>query len=271
MWRSDSGPRPERALWAKRGAPRTPDTAPDPRHRPLAVRMGLRYVKGLSREVGERIVDVQRVSPCRSIADLFRRARIPVDDLAALAEAGALAVFEPERRKALWVVHGLSKRDRPEQLLLPLEDPAPKPKLRDLGELEQVNWDWKRSGHSTQAHLLEPLRDELRAQGWPTAEQVSALEHGRRCDYVGVVICRQRPHTASGVTFMTLEDETGFVNLVLWNQVWQEHKLLAKTLSLMGVSGKIQNEDGVVHLIVDRVWEPRLRDRIAAGRSRDFH
>jgi error-prone DNA polymerase len=111
----------------------------------------------------------------------------------------------------------------------------------------------------------------LRERGWPTAAEVGTFQHGRRADYVGVVICRQRPHTASGVTFMTLEDETGFVNLVLWNQVWQEHKVLAKTLSLMGVSGKIQSEDGVVHLIVDRVWEPRLRDEPAAQRSRDFH
>ncbi len=242
-----------------------------PSHHPLAVRMGLRYVKGLRKDVAERIVEVQRVSPCRSIADLYRRARVPVDDLVALAEAGALTVFEPERRKALWAVHGLSKRDRPEQLLLPLEDPAPAPQLKDLEELEEVSWDWKSSGHSPRAHLLEPLRAELRACGWPTAAEVNALEHGRRCDYVGIVICRQRPHTASGVTFMTLEDETGFVNLVLWNQVWEEYKLLAKTLSLMGISGKIQSEEGVTHLIVEKVWEPRLHKQIAAGRSRDFH
>lgn len=101
--------------------------------------------------------------------------------------------------------------------------------------------------------------------------QVNRLGHGRRCDYVGIVICRQRPHTASGVTFMTLEDETGFVNLVLWAQVWEEYKVLAKTLSLMGVSGQLQTEDGVTHLIVDQVWEPGLQEEIAQGRSRDFH
>ena len=195
---------------------------------------------------------------------------MPVDDLVALAEAGALAAFEPERRKALWAVHALSRKDRAEQRLLPLKDPAPAPRLKDLAELEQVNWDWRSSGHSTRAHLLEPVREALRERGWPTAEEVNRSRHGRPCDYVGIVICRQRPLTAKGVTFMTLEDETGFVNLVLWEQVWREHKALARTLSLMGVSGRIQSEDGVVHLVVDEVWDPRLRREIAAGRSRDF-
>ncbi|MFO7609306.1 MAG: OB-fold nucleic acid binding domain-containing protein, partial [Candidatus Krumholzibacteriia bacterium] len=163
------------------------------------------------------------------------------------------------------------RRDPPGQLLLPLDDPSPAPRLRSLTDLEEVNWDWTSSGHSTRGHLLEPLRAVLRDQGWPTAAQLNALPHGRRADYVGVVIVRQRPHTAKGVTFATLEDETGFVNLVFWAQVWEEHKVLAKTLALMGVSGRIQSEDGVVHLVVDRVWEPRLEAAPAVGGSRDFH
>jgi len=73
------------------------------------------------------------------------------------------------------------------------------------------------------------------------------------------------------VTFMTLEDETGFVNLVLWSSVFERHRILAKTLSFMGVSGRIQAEQEVVHLIVNRIWKPRLTRRPAGGRSRDFH
>ena len=111
----------------------------------------------------------------------------------------------------------------------------------------------------------------LRERGWPTAAELNARPHGRRADYVGVVICRQRPDTAKGVTFMTLEDETGFVNLVLWAQVWDQFKVLAKTLALMGVSGRIQSEDSVVHLVADRIWEPRLEALPAGVRSRDFH
>jgi len=262
---SDSGPRPERAQRAMRGAVSATNIT---KHAPL--RMGLRYVKGLRREVGERIVEGQLVSPYRNIADLYRRARVPVDDLTALARAGALSGLEPDRRKALWAVHGLSKKDRPEQLLLPLVDRAPVPGLKELSEMDLVNWDWGSGGHSSRAHLLAPLRATLTERGWPTAEGVNEMVDGLRCDYVGMVICRQRPSTAKGVTFLTLEDETGFVNLVMWQNVWDEHKILARSLAVMGVSGKIQAEDGVTHLVVEEVWRPELREKLATRGSRDF-
>ena len=230
----------------------------------------MRYVKGLSGDGIAAVTAARERGAFASIADLHRRTRLSQDDLVALAEAGALAVFAPERRRALWAVHGLSRRDRPEQLLLALDDPAPPPPLPRLSALEEINWDWRGSGHSTRGHLLEPLRGELRRRGWPDAAQVGAMRDGARVDYVGVVICRQRPATAKDVTFMTLEDETGFVNLVLWSSVYQRHKLLAKTVSLLGVSGTLQAEDGVVHLIVERLWEPRLRFKPVRETSRDF-
>ncbi len=244
---------------------------PPPRRRPLGVRMGLRWVQGLRSAGIAALVTARRERLFVSISDLARRTRLADDELKALARADAFAAFAPERRQALWAVHGLSRRDPPGQLLLPLDDPAPAPRLPALSELEEVNWDWSSSGHSTRAHLLEPLRAVLRERGWPTAAELNTRPHGRRADYVGVVICRQRPHTAKGVTFMTLEDETGFVNLVLWAQVWDEFKVLAKTLALMGVSGRIQSEDSVVHLVADRIWEPRLEALPAGVRSRDFH
>ena len=99
---------------------------------------------------------------------------------------------------------------------------------------------------------------------------MAALPHGRRVRYVGVVICRQRPGTASGVTFLTLEDETGFVNVVLWKRVFERHAVLAKTAALLGASGKLEVQDGVAHLIADALWEPRLPSRPATAGSRDF-
>jgi error-prone DNA polymerase len=244
----------------------------DARGRPrLGVRMGLRFVQGLSSAGIEAVTAARREQLFVSIADLARRTRLADDELKALAAADALAAFCPERRQALWTVHGLSRRDQPGQLLLALDDPSPAPRLRSLSELEEVNWDWRNTGHSPRAHMLEPLRAVLRSRGWPTAAEINALPHGRRTRYVGVVIVRQRPHTAKGVTFATLEDETGFVNLVFWARVWEEHKVLAKTLALMGVTGRIQSEDGVVHLVVDEVWEPRLEEAPALARSRDFH
>jgi error-prone DNA polymerase len=234
---------------------------------PLGIRMGLRYVKGMSRDVAERIIATRGH---RDIADLSRRARVAVEVLTALAECGALASLEPERRRALWVVHGLSRRERPEQLVLALPEAAA-PVLPELGWFDTVNWDWKRGGHSPRAHLLEPLRGQLRERGWPTAEEVNRLPHGAWCDYVGIVICRQRPHTAKGVTFMTLEDETGFVNALAWNDVWERFRVLARTLSLMGVSGRIQTADGVSHIIIDTIWEPRLSQVPVPSPSHDFH
>ncbi len=238
---------------------------------PFAVRMGLRYVKGLAQRDADRLLAARAGRPFATIADLHRRVRLPVDAMLALAEAGALESLELDRRQTLWQIHALSKADRPEQLVLPLDDPAPAPRLRRLTRLEIVTWDWERSQHSPRGHLLEPLRAELRAHGWPTAAEVSALRHGQRADYAGIVICRQRPATAKDVTFMTLEDETGFVNLVIWSQVWEKYRIIGKTRSFLGVSGKIQSEDGVVHLIVDRLWRPALqREPVAVG-ARDFH
>ncbi len=267
---SDSGRRPEQARRAKRGAVPAMNTSLPSADTHGALRMGLRYVKGLRKEVGERIVAGQLVSPYRGIGDLYRRARVPVDELTALARVGALAGLEPDRRKALWAVHGLSKKDRPEQLLLQLEDPVAVPSLRELSEMEVINWDWQEAGHSPRAHLLEPMRGAMRARGWPTAADVSLLADGRPCDYVGLVICRQRPGTAKGVTFLTLEDETGFVNLVVWQAVWDQFKVLARSLNVMGVSGRIQAADGVTHLMVEGIWAPQLSTEPVATGSRDF-
>jgi len=89
--------------------------------------------------------------------------------------------------------------------------------------------------------------------------------------YAGLVICRQRPGTASGVLFMTLEDETGFVNLVVWPRVFETHSALARTTGFLGVEGPVQNEKGVVHVVVDRFFDPALGFEPAAARSHDFH
>ena len=89
--------------------------------------------------------------------------------------------------------------------------------------------------------------------------------------YAGIVICRQRPATASSVTFMTLEDETGFVNVVVWKRVFDEHSVLARTASFLGVTGKLQCESGVVHIIAEALWAPEIQARPPSAGSRDFH
>ena len=97
------------------------------------------------------------------------------------------------------------------------------------------------------------------------------MDHGRRVRYAGLVICRQRPGTARGVTFLTLEDETGFVNVVIWQHVYARYLVLVKTAPLLGVSGDLQVEGQVVHLVARTLWAPELPLRGAHGPSRDFH
>ena len=111
----------------------------------------------------------------------------------------------------------------------------------------------------------------MRSRRLPDAHAVNAMNHGRRVRYAGLVICRQRPGTASGVVFMTLEDETGFVNVVVWSQVFEEQRVLIKTSSFLGVTGKLQVQEGVTHLVAEKFWIPRLKTDPPRARSRDFH
>jgi len=145
------------------------------------------------------------------------------------------------------------------------------PGFAPLGALETINWDYRSSGHSPRGHPLGPLRERMREMRLPDASSVGRMKDGKRVRYAGMVICRQRPGTASGVCFMTLEDETGFVNLVVWDKVFREHTVLIKTTSFIGVTGKIQARDGVTHVIADTFWIPRLRVEVASGGSHDFH
>ncbi len=234
----------------------------------LAVRMGLRYVHGLGEDDGTRLVRARDEAPFASLDDCVRRARIDRGALAALAEAGAFEGFGIGRRTALWRVHGLARR---RHITLPLRMHEPTPALETLNLREQIAWDYRATAHSPRGHPLQPLREELRAAGLPDARTVGTLPHGRFVRYAGLVICRQTPGTAAGVTFMTLEDETGFVNLVVWARVFERFAPLAKTAAFLGVSGTIQREHDVVHIVAATLWAPRVRRRPPALRSRDFH
>jgi len=115
------------------------------------------------------------------------------------------------------------------------------------------------------------MRPSLIRRGLPDASTVAEMKNGAKVRYAGLVICRQRPGTAGGVVFMTLEDETGFVNVVVWESVFQRYSVLAKTASFLGITGKLQVEDGVVHLVAEELWEPKMELKPASAGSRDFH
>jgi error-prone DNA polymerase len=238
----------------------------------FAVRMGLRWVKGLALADAQRIASARGERGFASVEDFVRRTRLPARSHTALAEAGALSELAgPARRDALWQVSGWIARqgDR-----LPIGgiggDDAPVV-FDPLTPLDEIRWDYAAADHSTRGHPLAPLRHELRARRWPDARTVAQGRHGQRIDYVGLVICRQQPGTASGVVFMTLEDETGFVNLVVWQQVFARFAPVLRTTSLLGITGKLQVQEGIVHLIADEVWKPVLSRPVTEVASRDFH
>jgi len=145
------------------------------------------------------------------------------------------------------------------------------PAFTPLGAAEEIAWDYRRTDHSPRGHPLAPLRKALKAQGLLDARTITSMRHGSRVRYAGLVICRQRPGTAGGVTFMTLEDETGFVNIVLWPKVFARYATLAKTATFLGVTGILQADQGIVHLIAERLWQPQLQHDLATAPSRDFH
>jgi error-prone DNA polymerase len=235
---------------------------------PFPLRMGLRYVKGLGKAHRERIERAAGDRPFSSVEEFVDRTELDEGAVTRLAEAGALDGFHRNRRAALWAAKGAVRTPR-SPLSLKHNDPAPL--FPDLDPLETIGWDYEASRHSARGHPLAPLRERLRTMRLPDAKSVTAMRNGRRVRYAGNVICRQRPGTASGVVFLTMEDETGFVNVVIWSRVYEEYKLLIKASQFLGVTGKLQVEDGVTHLIAAKFWMPKLGNRPAHGGSRDFH
>ncbi|RKZ12689.1 error-prone DNA polymerase [bacterium] len=235
--------------------------------RPFAMRMGARYVKSLAESDWEKIAWERSERTFTSVEDLVERTDLNENTLSRLAETGALSPLEQNRRNALWAVRGATRLPEADMQLDVIEGA---PDFRDLDAFETIAWDLATTRHSARGHPLGPLREELTARKLPDAVTVHGMRDGQRVRYAGMVICRQRPGTASGVMFMTLEDESGFVNIVAWSKVYEAHTVLIKTSHFIGVTGKLQVKDGVVHLIADSFWKPPLLARPESGGSHDF-
>ncbi|HLW47110.1 MAG TPA: error-prone DNA polymerase [bacterium] len=238
-----------------------------PRRWSRAVRMGLRYVKGLAQDGGRRLVQVRSERPFQSLEDLVRRTRLDAGSLVELAESGAFDALGVDRRTALWHVRALARR---RDIVLPVHVREPSPLFDGLSAYEEIAWDYRASAHSTRGHPLSTMRAALQAANLPDARAVLAMRDGAHVRYAGVVICRQTPGTASGVTFMTLEDESGFVNLVIWPAVMDEFAQLVRTAVFLGVTGRIQRQHEIVHVIAQQFWRPQLGPRLPDVASRNF-
>jgi error-prone DNA polymerase len=237
----------------------------------FAVRMGLRFVKGFGEAHGAGLKTARDVSPFTSLSDVASRTRLDERALTALAAAGGFDAFDLTRRSALWDVHGAVSDAR---MPLPLSGESgegDQPAFPPLDAGETIAWDYRSVSHSVRGHPVAALRPFLARQRYLDARTVRAVPSGRRARYAGLVIARQRPATASKVTFMTLEDETGFVNVVLWDRVFQSFPVLARMAHWLGVSGTVASQHGVVHLIGERLWVPRGVPVPEHLGSRDFH
>ncbi|MDB4990477.1 MAG: dnaE, partial [Myxococcaceae bacterium] len=231
-----------------------------------AVRMGYRYVKGLGTREREQLEHLPR--PVRSIEDFARHSRLPLRSLVMLAEAGAFDSLGVTRREALWRARAACPGARDSMRSEPGGDT---PRLRPLQLAEQVLWDYRVSEHSPRGHPMEPLRSWFAQRGVIDSNMLRGTTHGRRVDSVGLVICRQRPGTATGVVFLTLEDEHGFANVVVWNSVFERFQRVVRTARLLGVRGPVQSIEGVVHLIAEEIYVPELNLDALNHKSRDFH
>jgi len=230
---------------------------------PWAIRIGYRFLQGFGERERQRLDAAP--GPYADLWDFALRTRLAKRALTTLAEVGAFDGFEVSRRDALWKVRALADHARDPLPTQPVDSGVA---FAPLDAEEEVLWDFRSSTMSPRGHLMDRYREALRRRRLPTAEAVRGMGDGARATYVGMVICRQRPASASGVTFFTLEDETGHVNVVVWRDTFDRYALVAKTASLLGVRGKIQSQHGVVHLVADHLFVPDDLRQEAAARAR---
>ncbi|MCA1583065.1 MAG: error-prone DNA polymerase [Acidobacteria bacterium] len=214
------------------------------------VRIGMRFVQGLREATGQRIEAEQARAPFTGVEDLARRSRLRSDELERLAQAGALASFGRARRAALWQV---AKVARPAGELfadLPADDPSP---LREMSAVEETAADYRTTQMTTGPHLVEHWRERLSAQGIFSAAQLKAMPDGRRVKTAGAVIVRQRPGTAKGFVFLTLEDETGMCQAIVRPDLFKEQRAVIVGSGSLIVEGRLQN-DGTLSVRAEKFW-----------------
>ena len=227
-----------------------------------ALRLGFRMLRGLSEVYARRIVEERTNGAYEMIAEFTRRTGLSDAVVARLARADVFQSLEPNRRVALW--HSL-----PEQLTL-FEVDEPEIELERLSPWEEVAADYHHVGLSLRDHPLKFLRPRLDAKKVTTAAGLFAHPHGRLVRVAGLVLMRQRPSTAKGITFVTLEDETGVSNLIIHPSVWERFHRVARRASAMLAQGRVQRRDDVLHIFVERLEDLSEFLHGTTLRSRDF-
>ncbi len=263
-----------------RGLKRVPASSPLPnpprrgegagRECGVAVRLGLRLIRGLPEAAGRAIV-AARTAPYRSVAELTARAGLGRGVVQRLAAADALRSLARDRRAALWQALDQTPHVEDLPLLAGLDEgDATAPALPPLSPQEEVFADYQSSGLTLRAHPVSFFRTDLEHLGVTPAAQLVECRHGSTVKVAGLVLMRQRPGTAKGITFVTLEDETGIANLIVHPRVWKQFELAARRSTALLVQGRLERKDTVVHVIASRLEDMRTRLQELTHRSRDF-
>ncbi len=235
-----------------------------------ALRLGFREVSGLKEEEMTLLAE-KRGQGYDSMRDLWLRTNLPPSTLERLADADAFASLGLGRREALWAAKALNRVGGQEDLPLLAHgaDPAREPdfKLPPLPLGAQVIEDYRHLSLSLKAHPASLLRAQLKARGAITADELAQAKNGVRVRVAGLVLVRQRPGTASGVVFMTLEDETHISNIIVWPKIFEKFRAKALGAKLCAVEGLVQSESGVIHVIAERIadWSDLLGDLSTHG------
>ncbi|WP_312930867.1 error-prone DNA polymerase [Agrobacterium cavarae] len=253
-----------------------------------AVRLGMRLVKGLAAADAARIVTARMDQPFESVDDMWRRSGVPAASLVELAEADAfLPSLQMERRDALWAIKAL--RDEPLPLFAAAaereskaiaEQQEPEVELRQMTEGHNVVADYSHIGLTLRDHPLTFLRKDLTKRRIVTCSEAMSARDGRWMMTAGLVLVRQKPGSAKGVMFLTIEDETGAANVVVWPKLFERSRKVVLGSSMMAINGRVQREGDVVHLIAQQLFDlsgdlSRLSNRdldlkLQTGRGDEF-
>lgn len=240
---------------------------PGPNGRP-ALRLGLGLAGGFPREAAERLLEARGCRDFASVAEVQARSRLGRHELALLATAGALDGLAGHRYRARWLAAGM---DAPGPLFPSVSMEEGIPLLRAPTEGQEIAADYASLGLTLGRHPLALLRRRRELRGMLTASELHAAPDGARVLVAGLVITRQRPGSASGVIFVTLEDESGHANLIVWPGVAARQRRVLLESRLLGASGRLQRQGDVVHVVVSTLEDHSALLGALVARSRDFH
>jgi error-prone DNA polymerase len=235
-----------------------------------AVRLGLRMIKALATTHAEEMI-ARRGNGYRSIEDIWRRLNIPIAALERLAEADAFQTLGLDRRQALWTIRGLSDTRLPLFDTVPAEpDAEPAVALAAMTAGRQVVEDYRSTGLSLRRHPVSFLRQDLAQRRIVRCADLATTRDGKRVEVAGIILVRQRPGSARGVLFVTVEDETGHANLILWPSVFEAQRTLVLSASMIACRGKLQREGEVIHVIAEHLTDLSGLLRRVGERDEEF-